>query len=64
MGLVTKRRDNADIVKVVVGGITGHNVRAAVIDGDYPTEILLGTSFLRQVGMQEEGGVLTLVQKH
>lgn len=50
--------------KVVVGGITAHNVRAAVIEGNYPLEILLGMSFLRQVGMQEDGGVLTLIQKH
>lgn len=49
---------------VEVGGLTAHNVRAAVIDGTYPTEILLGMSFLRQVGMEEQGGVLTLVQKH
>ncbi len=50
--------------QVVVGGITARNVQAAVIDGDYPAEILLGMSFLRQVGMEEQGGVLTLVQKH
>lgn len=50
--------------QVTVGGITAHNVQAAVIDGNYPVEILLGMSFLRQVGMEENGGVLTLVQKH
>lgn len=49
---------------VEVGGLTAHNVRAAVIDGTYPTEILLGMTFLRQVGMEEQDGVLTLVQKH
>lgn len=52
-----------DLEKVVVGGITARNVRAAVIDGNYPVEILLGMSFLRQVGMEEQEGVLTLVQK-
>ena len=50
--------------QVAVGGITARNVQAAVIDGNYPVEILLGMSFLRQVGMEEDGGVLTLVQKH
>jgi aspartyl protease family protein len=50
--------------KLVVGGITAHNVRAAVIDGSYPLEILLGMSFLREVAMEEDGGVLTLIQKH
>lgn len=50
--------------KVVVGGITAHNVHAAVIEGNYPVDILLGMSFLRKVGMEERDGVLTLVQKH
>jgi aspartyl protease family protein len=50
--------------EVTVGGITARNVQAAVIDGDYPLEILLGMSFLRHVGMEEQGGVLTLVQKY
>lgn len=49
--------------KVVVGGITAHNVHAAVIDGNYPLEILLGMSFLRQVNMENQGDVLTLTQK-
>ncbi len=48
---------------VVVGGITAHHVRAAVIDADYPLEILLGMSFLRSVALQEQDGVLTLSQK-
>ncbi|HEX7038029.1 MAG TPA: retropepsin-like aspartic protease [Pseudomonadales bacterium] len=50
--------------EVTVGSITARNVQAAVIDGNYPVEILLGMSFLRNVGMEEAGGVLTLVQKH
>ena len=50
--------------QVAVGGIRTYNVQAAVIEGSYPTDILLGMSFLRQVKMEEQGGVLTLVQKH
>jgi len=50
--------------EVVVGGITAYNVHAAVIEGNYPVDILLGMSFLRKVGMEERDGVLTLVQKH
>ena len=49
--------------KVTVAGITAHNVRAAVIDGAYPVEILLGMSFLSQVAIAEQGGVMTLTQK-
>jgi aspartyl protease family protein len=52
-----------NLSQVTVGGITGHNVKAAVIDGNYPLEILLGMSFLRQVAMQERAGVLTLTAK-
>ena len=49
--------------KVTVSGITAYNVRAAVITGRYPVDILLGMSFLKQVSIQESGGVMTLVQK-
>ena len=49
--------------QVTVAGITAHNVRAAVIDGAYPVEILLGMSFLSQVAIAEQGGVMTLTQK-
>ncbi len=50
--------------EVSVGGITAFNVQAAIIEGAYPVEILLGMSYLRQVAMQERGGVLTLTQKY
>ncbi|MEM8769221.1 MAG: TIGR02281 family clan AA aspartic protease [Pseudomonadota bacterium] len=49
--------------KVTVAGITAYNVQAAVITGRYPVDILLGMSFLKQVSIQESGGVMTLVQK-
>ena len=50
--------------EVAVGGIRVYNVQAAVIEGAYPIDILLGMSFLRQVAMREVGGVLTLTQKY
>jgi len=46
-----------------VAGITARNVQVAVIDGSYPVEILLGMTFLRQVTMRENEGVMTLTQK-
>jgi len=49
--------------EISVAGITAYNVQVAVIDGEYPLEILLGMTFLRQVTMQEQGGVMTLTQK-
>lgn len=51
------------LVEVTVGGIKVNNVEAAVITGAYPTEILLGMSFLRNVSMRENDGVLMLTQK-
>ena len=53
-----------NLSQVTVGGITGHNVQAAVIDGDHPVDILLGMSFLRQVALEERAGVLTLTAKY
>lgn len=52
------------LAEVTVGSIKVQNVQAAVISGAYPTEILLGMSFLRNVKMQENNGVLMLTQKY
>lgn len=45
---------------VSVGGITVENVRGSVIDGDYPSIVLLGMTYLSHVKMEEQGGVLSL----
>ncbi|MEM7079453.1 MAG: TIGR02281 family clan AA aspartic protease [Pseudomonadota bacterium] len=45
---------------VTVGSITLRSVAASVIEGAYPTEVLLGMSFLGQVNYAEENGVLVL----
>jgi len=45
---------------VDVGGIRVENVRATVLDGAYPTTILLGMTYLRHVNMNESGGILSL----
>ena len=47
---------------VEVCGILINGVDAAVVEGSYPVEILLGMSFLRNVGFSERAGVLTLTQ--
>ena len=47
---------------VEVGGIQTHHVRAAVIPGDYPLEVLLGMSFLHKVKMEQQAGVMVLRQ--
>ncbi|MCB1685708.1 MAG: TIGR02281 family clan AA aspartic protease [Pseudomonadales bacterium] len=50
--------------EVSVAGITAHNVQAAVITGMYPVDILLGMTFLRQVSIEENAGLMTLIQKY
>lgn len=46
--------------EVTVGSITLRSVAASVIEGDYPTEVLLGMSFLGELSYAEENGVLVL----
>ncbi|MCL6415057.1 TIGR02281 family clan AA aspartic protease [Aestuariirhabdus sp. Z084] len=49
--------------RVSIGGIEQRNIYAVVVQGAYPTKVLLGMSFLKNLRMQEEGGVLLLEQK-
>ena len=68
-GSVQTAQGNAEshfmtLEKVTVAGITAHNVQAAVITGRYPLDILLGMSFLKQVSIREQSGVMTLVQNY
>ena len=54
---------NAWVLKldsVDVGGIRVENVDASVVEGGYPSTILLGMSYLKHVEMVETGGVLSL----
>jgi aspartyl protease family protein len=69
LGSVQTAQGNAEsffmnLQKITVAGITAHNVQAAIITGQYPVDILLGMSFLKQVSMRESGGVMTLVQNY
>jgi aspartyl protease family protein len=46
--------------KVQIGDITISNVQAVVLEGEFPTEVLLGMSFLRSVKIQENAGLMML----
>jgi len=46
--------------RVRVGDITLRDVEAAVIDGDFPIDVLLGNSFLNRLEMKREGKMLEL----
>ena len=50
--------------EVAVGNIRLNNVKGTVILGDFPVEVLLGMSFLKELRMQDDGGVLTLTAKY
>ena len=50
--------------RVKVGEIQVANVDAVVVQGDFPTQILLGMSYLNHVKMQEHNSVLQLEQKY
>ena len=67
-GFVQTAQGNADayfvtLDKVTLGNITRHKVRATVIQGTYPVDVLLGMSFLNGVNLQDQAGVLTLTAK-
>lgn len=49
--------------KVRVGDIELMDVPATVIDGDFPTQTLLGMSFLSRVDMDREGRLIVLRKK-
>lgn len=49
--------------KVKVGEIELRNIDAAVHDGDFPSVILLGNSFLNRVDMKRQGRILELQKK-
>ncbi len=61
-GRVTSYFISLDEVKI--GGITRHNVKTAVVRGYYPTQVLLGMSFLSGLKMQESNGVMSLLQSY
>jgi len=61
-GVVRSFHLTLDSVKV--GEIEVRNVRASVIEGVYPTKVLLGMTYLSQVEMKENAGLLTLIKKY
>lgn len=53
-----------DLDSIVVAGIEGRKVRAAVVEGGFPVDMLLGMSFLRDAVIESRDGVLTLSRRH
>ncbi|MGH8352533.1 MAG: retropepsin-like aspartic protease family protein [Pseudomonas sp.] len=59
----TARAWRVHLNSVKVGGLEVLGVEAVVLDGDSPSEALLGMSFLNRVRWREEQGVLVLESK-
>ncbi len=55
---------NVILPEVVLGGISQRNVSAAIVEGFYPEEVLLGMSFLSALRMEEGGGVMSLTRQY
>lgn len=55
---------NVVLDKISIGGISASFVEATVIEGDFPAQILLGTTYLQHVGMREDSGIMYLRQKY
>ena len=49
---------------VKLGGVEVLGVEAVVLEGDFPTDILLGMSYLNRVGWREDQGVMYIQAKH
>jgi len=60
-GVVGGHRIQVDAM--TVGGISVSNVEVVVLEGGYPSDILLGMSFLKYVEIQKSEGVMTLTSK-
>jgi len=50
--------------RVRVGDVLLHNVKGTVIEGNSPSEVLLGMSFLGQLQMENRGNVLLLKTRY
>jgi len=48
---------------VSVGGITMRNVEATIIEGNMPSDVLLGNSFLKHTHLQKAGSVLEIKKR-
>lgn len=67
-GMVSTANGNVPVYRVIldkvrVGEIELTNVAAAVLEGNSPSEVLLGNSFLNRIEMQRQGRVMLLKQK-
>ena len=57
------RTYNLKLTTVQIGGITLYNVDGSVVEGGFPTDVLLGMSFLGQLDMKRDGTKMELIER-
>lgn len=57
------RTFNLKLTTVQIGGITLYNVDGSVVEGNFPSDVLLGMSFLGQVDMKRDGVKMELIER-
>lgn len=57
------RTYNLKLATVQIGGITLYNVDGSVVEGGFPTDVLLGMSFLGQLDMKRDGVKMELIER-
>lgn len=60
----TARGWKVTLNSVKLGGVEVLGVEAVVLEGEFPTEILLGMSYLNRVGWREDQGMMYIQAKH
>ena len=48
---------------VRLGQLLEHNVKGMVVDGDYPTQVLLGMTFLNRMKVEKSGNTMIITRK-
>ncbi len=49
--------------KVRLGKLVEHNIEGVVVDGDYPSQVLLGMTFLNRMKVEKEGNKMIISRK-
>lgn len=61
-GMVTAYR--VTIATLKIGGITLNQVEASVLEGGFPSVVLMGMSVLNRMDVKNQGSTMTLTKKY
>jgi len=54
---------SVQLKSVRLGKLLEHNVRGLVIDGNHPSQVLLGMTFLNRMKVEKEGNIMKITRK-